>query len=183
MVPMLQDRFSSGLVWGDDTTYHGRAMLSHHSIEVEVVESVFRPALRCRLNVGGEPVDVIGVHLANPVNFRGAVTARRAQVASVLGLLAEGDGRAVVAGDFNATPMWPAYRALRASLHDGVRDSDRTERRRSKRTWAPRPGWPGMLRIDHMFVKGVELTEVEVSPVIGSDHRAVTATLKLRDHD
>jgi endonuclease/exonuclease/phosphatase family metal-dependent hydrolase len=78
----------------------------------------------------------------------------------------------------NATPAWPAYRRLRTRLRDGISDARRREGASVERTWSLRPGWPAMLRIDHILTAGVRLEDAVVHRVDGSDHRAVAATIR-----
>jgi endonuclease/exonuclease/phosphatase family metal-dependent hydrolase len=77
----------------------------------------------------------------------------------------------------NATPIWPTYRRLRRHLSDGVADWAERVGARPAPTWAKSPGWPPVLRIDHVFTSGVELAQVLVEPIAGLDHRAVVADM------
>lgn len=174
---MLERRFTHGVVVGDDLHNTGRAMVSQHPIDVGEVDMAHRPGLAARLAVDGIGVELIGVHLANPVMGIGAVLDRRRQVSAVLDRLDRRGTPAVVVGDMNATPAWPAYRRLRTRLRDGVSDARRDRGLRTERTWSGRPGWPALLRIDHILTAGVRLTDVTVGEVAGSDHRAVAATV------
>ncbi len=86
--------------------------------------------------------------------------------------------RAVV-GDFNATPWWPAYRAIAARYSDAVAALPG----RAPRTWPnlSRLGWPGLLRIDHCFVSGVRAARATRIPIRGSDHYAICVDLVASD--
>lgn len=176
MARFLESRFSHGFVSGDDDHYEGRAMVSDLGIDVAAVPMPHRDGLRTCVRVGGMEVTVIGVHLANPINGWGAVWRRRDQVGAILNLTETLSSSSVVVGDLNATPLWPAYRRLRTQYRDGVRDASR-KAMFPIRTWAPTPGLPSVLRIDHILTKGVALTDVSVHRVDGSDHRALAATL------
>ncbi len=175
---MLERRYSHGVIVGDDHHHTGRAMLSNAPLSVSELEMAHRPALRTRLDIGGVEVELIGVHLANPVMGPAAVLSRKRQVESVLGHLDTNGTPAIVAGDMNATPVWPAYRRLRTRLRDGVADARHQSGDPLQRTWAIRPGWPAMLRIDHMLTAGVRLERIGVHKVDGSDHLAVAATVR-----
>lgn len=175
---MLERRFSHGFVVGDDHHHSGRAMVSHHPIDVTEIEMALRPGLRTQIPVDGTSVELIGVHLANPVMGVGAVVDRRRQVGAVLECLDRVGTPVVLVGDLNATPAWPAYRRLRTRLRDGVSDARRRDGERVRRTWSVRPGWPPLLRIDHILTAGVRLRDVAVQEVEGSDHRAVAATIE-----
>ncbi len=174
---MLERRFAHGVVIGDDHHHAGRAMVAQHPIDVHEVEMAHRPGLATRLDVAGAGIELIGVHLANPVMGVGAVRDRKRQVEAVLDRVDRHGTPAVVVGDLNATPVWPAYRRLRTRLRDGVSDARRHNGNPTERTWSVRPGWPPLLRIDHILTAGVRLEDVAVRRVDGSDHRAVAATV------
>jgi endonuclease/exonuclease/phosphatase family metal-dependent hydrolase len=175
---MLERRFAHGVVVGDDVDHAGRAMVSEHPIDVVEVEMAHRPGLSARLDVKGAGVELVGVHLANPVMGIGAVRDRKRQVEAVLDHVDRRGTPAVVVGDMNATPAWPAYRRLRTRLLDGVSDARKQIGSGIERTWSVRPGWPALLRIDHILTAGVRLEDVAVHRVEGSDHRAVAATIR-----
>ncbi len=175
---MLERRFAHGVVVGDDVDHAGRAMVSHHPIDVVEVEMAHRPGLAARVDVEGVGVEVVGVHLANPVMGLRAVLDRTRQVEAVLAHLDRRGTPAVVLGDMNATPAWPAYRRLRSRLRDGVSDARRHNGNRAQRTWSVKPGWPALLRIDHILTAGVRLEHVAVHQVEGADHRVVAATIR-----
>lgn len=175
---MLERRFAHGVVVGDDIDYTGRAMVSRYPIDVVEVEMAHRPGLSTRLDVDGAGVELVGIHLANPVKGVGAVLDRKRQVQAVLEHVDRRGTPAVVLGDMNATPAWPAYRRLRTRFRDGVSDTRKQNGGRTERTWSVLPGWPALLRIDHILTAGVRLEHVAVHQVEGSDHRAVAATIR-----
>ena len=174
---LLERQFAHGIVIGDDHHHTGRAMVSQRPIVVDEVEMAHRPGLRTRFEVDGVGVELVGVHFANPVMGIGALLDRRRQVEAVLDHVDHHGTPAVVVGDMNATPAWPAYRRLRTRLRDGVSDAHRQNGTSIERTWSVRPGWPALLRIDHILTAGVRLEGVAVHSVDGSDHRAVAATV------
>ncbi len=176
---MLRARYSHGVATGDDHTHSGRAIVSDLPIEVTSLDMAHRPGLRTRVAIDGVEVELVGIHLANPVTGPSAVADRRRQTRSVIEHLDAVGTPAVVVGDLNATPLWPAYRRLRTRLRDGVADAERLRNRIPRRTWAPKPDWPPMLRIDHVLTAGVRIDEVAVRRVEGSDHLAVAATVAL----
>jgi endonuclease/exonuclease/phosphatase (EEP) superfamily protein YafD len=129
-----------------------------------------------------EPVEVLNVHLAaphvHPVVQR--LWDRRGQVRDVIAHLdATPRRRRVLAGDLNATPLWPAYRRLRERLGDAVEEAARRNGRRAERTWGPWYGSARILRIDHVLVQGLIATDTRVLPIRGSDHSALVADLVL----
>jgi endonuclease/exonuclease/phosphatase (EEP) superfamily protein YafD len=124
----------------------------------------------------------LNVHLAaphvHPVVQR--LWDRRGQVRDVIAHLdATPRRRRVLAGDLNATPLWPAYRRLRERLGDAVEEAARRNGRRAERTWGPWYGSARILRIDHVLVQGLIATETRVLPIRGSDHSALVADLVL----
>jgi vancomycin resistance protein VanJ len=129
---------------------------------------------------GGEPIEILNVHLAAP-HVRPVVQRlrdRRGQVRDVLAYLdAAPRGRRVLAGDLNASPLWPAYRRLRARFDDAAVEGARRAGRRPGRTWGPWPGSVRLLRIDHVLVRGLVATASRVLPLRGSDHSALVADL------
>ncbi len=129
-----------------------------------------------------EPVEVLNVHLAaphvHPVLQR--LRDRRGQIRQIGAYLdATPRRRRVLAGDLNATPLWPAYRRLTARLDDAAVEAARRMGRRPGRTWGPWAGSLRLLRIDHVLVQGLVATETRVLLLQGSDHSALLADLVL----
>lgn len=129
-----------------------------------------------------EPLEVLNVHLAaphvHPILQR--IRDRRGQVSGIGAHLDATPGRRrVLAGDLNATPLWPAYRRLTARLDDAAEAAARRTGRRAARTWGPWAGSARLLRIDHVLVRGLVATETRVLPLRGSDHSALVADLVL----
>lgn len=129
-----------------------------------------------------EGIEVLNVHLAaphvHPVTQR--VRDRRGQLRQILAHLdATPRRRRVLAGDLNSTPLWPAYRRLRARFDDAAVDAARRAGRRPGRTWGPWAGSVRLLRIDHVLVRGLAPLESRVLPLRGSDHSALVVDLGL----
>jgi endonuclease/exonuclease/phosphatase (EEP) superfamily protein YafD len=121
--------------------------------------------------------DLWSVHLANPVGFPPPWRERRAQIRALTASLPE-TGPLLVVGDFNATPVWPAYRRLRSELKDGVAEwADRAGKRPAP-TWTYRGLTPPLLRIDHAFTRGLTVVDARTRSVRGSDHRALVMDLE-----
>ena len=120
-----------------------------------------RAGLHLELDVAGQPVDLIGVHLSSRLPYGPPIQLRR---------LAEqlpGPGRpAVVAGDCN---FWgPGVRAFLPGWRRAVRG----------RTW---PAIMPHSQIDHILVRPeVGVVDGVVLGDVGSDHRPVRARLRIR---
>lgn len=143
-----------------------------------------RPGTEAVVSVGRLSVRIAGVHLLNPIQFPwwDMVRTRRGQLDELFEWLNDdGAQRVVVAGDFNASPRWPAYRQTARRLDDLVAGWADRVGTQTERTWGWRPGWPRMLRIDHIFGEGMLAERVRVVPVKGSDHAAVVADLVVDD--
>jgi vancomycin resistance protein VanJ len=129
-----------------------------------------------------EPLEILNVHLAAP-HVRPVVQRvkdRRGQVREILAYLdATPRRRRVLAGDLNATPLWPAYRRLRSRFDDAAAQAARRIGRQPGRTWGPWSGSLRLLRIDHVLVRGLVATESRVLHLRGSDHSALVADLAL----
>lgn len=118
------------------------------------------------------PFRLWSVHLANPVDAPPPWRARRDQVRALAEAISE-VRPVLVVGDFNATPLWPAYRALSRVLDDGVAEWAARNGRSPERTWSYRAWTPPLLRIDHAFAGGLSLSDVRTRRLAGSDHRAL----------
>lgn len=128
----------------------------------------------------GGALEIVNLHIQAPHTFPQwrAFAVRRAQLAALLPYLgATPDAKRVVCGDLNATPLWPAYRALAARLPDLALEHAALSRSFPRRTWGPWPGSPRALRIDHVLGNGVLAADVQVLRVRGSDHSALLVDL------
>jgi len=93
---------------------------------------------------------------------------------------AEGDRPArLLVGDFNATTYWPWYRRMASQFTDAAVTVAEQAGTAPKPTWGPWPGAPKLLRIDHGFLRGLEVREFEVFEVVGSDHSALVMDVTL----
>ena len=160
----------------------GRGIATRFEATFGEIEMPARPGTSATFDVHGTQVRLGGVHLLNPINFPWWRAARN-RGKQLEGLFAwldeEPSSPTLVAGDFNASPAWPAYKRVDERLTDLVGEYAERRGLAAEPTWGWRPGWPRMLRIDHVFGVGVSANAVEVSPVRGSDHAAVIVDLEL----
>ncbi len=127
------------------------------------------------------PLEIVSVHMFAPHLAAGrGLLRRRPQLEDLERHLHTSDARPrIVVGDFNSTPVWPLYRRLRRILDDGALEVARRQGERPRRTWAPLPWMPRLLRIDHGFVSGVTLEAFRVFPLPDSDHSAILLDVAL----
>jgi endonuclease/exonuclease/phosphatase (EEP) superfamily protein YafD len=137
-----------------------------------------QPVARLELP-GGPGVDLVCVHTQPPnPPLPGQVGKWREELSLLPPSADSVDAPPVVlAGDFNATLDHESFRGL---LRRGHVDAAAQLGRGLVPTWAPFPGWPGLLTIDHVLVDPrCAVLAVEVHPLPGSDHRAVYAEFRL----
>lgn len=158
--------------------FTGRGIATRLDVEFGDIAMEGRDGTSAIIRVDGRSVRLAGIHLVNPIHYPwwAAARSRRRQLDGLFAWIDRGAGPVVVAGDFNATPAWPAYKRMSQRLTDLIVDTDP----KPERTWAWRPGWPRLLRIDHVFgSEQVSATEVSVVRVEGTDHAAVIADLEV----
>ncbi|MGS2809862.1 endonuclease/exonuclease/phosphatase family protein [Nocardia sp. MW-W600-9] len=121
------------------------------------------------------PISVFAFHPIPPnIDF----AAWAAELRRVDEILASAPTPAIVGADFNATQNHSAYRALldgpfaaaAEQTGDGVLLTYPADRR-----WGP------VIGIDHILVAGGVAEQVRTLTIAGSDHRAVLATVRMRD--
>lgn len=164
----------------------GMGIAARFSAEVQHLPLPQRDAQVTNLDPAAWPqlpasLQVVNLHIRAPHTrpWR-SLPVRRAQVADLCGWLdRHRTPHRVLVGDLNATPLWPAYRALTRALDDGAARLARETGRRPQRTWGPLATWPRLLRIDHVLTDGVRLSACEVTGDFASDHAGVLADLEL----
>lgn len=161
--------------------FTGRGIATRLDAEFGEIDMPDRPGTSALLSVDGTVVRLAGVHLLNPINFPwwAAARSRRRQLDALSAWLGSGDDRpTVVAGDFNASPAWPAYKLMARTMTDLVVEWAERVNRETEATWGWRPGWPRLLRIDHVFGSRVYALDVEVRPIASTDHAAVIVDIE-----
>jgi endonuclease/exonuclease/phosphatase family metal-dependent hydrolase len=150
------------------------------------------------------PIDLMNLHVAAPhtgVPPLRSFVMRRRQVRAIeahydtlpghgpyaphRGEVGRGEARrgeppcgALLVGDFNATPRWPAYRRLVERFSDAAVAVARRLERPVERTWGPWPGSPRLLRIDHGLMQGLAVREFQVVALARSDHSAIVVDVE-----
>ncbi len=141
-----------------------------------------RPFIQGKIEAAGTTLNMASIHLTNPIDFPWwrSVSERTQQLQALFAWADALQGPILVAGDINASPRWPAYKRIARRWDDLVADYSIRSGVRPERTWGPIPGWPRLLRIDHVFGSGVSASGTGVHRVEGSDHWAVVVDLELR---
>lgn len=150
-----------------------RLALARRDARVAHLDPVNWPSL-------GAPLELVNLHVQAPHIFPQwrALATRTAQLAALVAHLdATPNARRVLAGDLNATPRWPLYRALAARAADLMAEHAARRGERVERTWGPWPGAPRLLRIDHVLGTGMLAADARVVAIRGSDHCAVVVDL------
>jgi len=167
---------------------HGAGIALRAPAEIETLPLVRRALCRAQLHTKhwpglSAPLSLWNLHLWAPHDGWRSLAIRRAQLGALLAEIdTEPAGPLVLAGDFNATPLWPAYRRIASRLDDAAALCAARSGGRPGRTWAPWAGGPQRrrwLRIDHVFARGVEVLELRRLHLPGSDHDALCADLAL----
>ena len=155
--------------------YLGAGLSLRHPALVERFPLAHRDGLRSTLLPGewpqlSQPLEVISVHIANPLlrPFARYRAIRGRQVDQILDHVRAASAPRLLVGDFNATPLWPVHRRLAGVLDDAAKALGRPRRTWGLRWWAPR-----LLRIDHAFSQELVPVSVEVARIGGADHSAL----------
>ncbi len=122
------------------------------------------------------PLEVLNVHITAPqILFpKPAFLTRPHQVRTLERHIRENpEHHRVVLGDFNATPLWPAYRRIASHLTDAAIVAAEQRGRAPAATWGPWHRSPRLARIDHGFVGGLDVEDFQVIDVPKSDHCAI----------
>jgi endonuclease/exonuclease/phosphatase family metal-dependent hydrolase len=163
--------------------HEGYGMASSYQAVFDTIPLSWRWIVWGRHLIEGRSVLVATTHMRNPVKFPWWTSARlrREQIEAVESWTERevGDRPAVLAGDMNSSPAWPLYDRLTERWDDVVADAARSAGTKPDPTWGWRPGWPRMLRIDHVLGRGIWAKSTIVEPVRGSDHAAVVVDLEL----
>lgn len=159
--------------------FHGMGIAARHPIDVARFPMAHRDGWKGHLYGPDWPqldrdLEILNVHIQNPLMrpWRETSQNRKGQVNDILDYVAAKRMARVVLGDMNSSPMWRSYRRLAAQLQDAPVAAGT-----ARRTWAPLPRMPRLLRIDHAFVEGVVPVSTHTARVKGSDHSALVVDL------
>ena len=123
------------------------------------------PAVRARLKVGGEVLQIVGIHAPPPIG--GDMARERAAVYAALEPVLATAPRAILAGDFNNTAWSPSF----VDLLGALRMTRASEGPGLYATWPSPLGGVG-LPIDHVLYRGLSgVVRHQIGPAFGSDHR------------
>lgn len=158
---------------------NGTGIYSRHPIDDQQRHDGYvTELLSARVKVPGGPSPLLfAVHPVPPWPRHPETWVRElAAIGQLLAKIPADDGPVVVAGDFNATYDHKRYRNL---LTGGYRDAAIEVGAGHLATY--RADWtlPPLIAIDHVLVRGAEVTDVAVVDLPGSDHRGIRASLML----
>jgi endonuclease/exonuclease/phosphatase (EEP) superfamily protein YafD len=159
----------------------GRGIAGKHEARFGEIPMQWRLGMWASVEEGPRPWILANIHVRNPIAFPWwrSVRFRKHQLESLLTWAdGQGEGQPVLlAGDMNSSPAWPFYRRLSERWVDLVAQSAEGSDVAPPPTWAWRPGWPRVLRIDHVFGTGFRAVASQMVPLRGSDHAAVVVDL------
>jgi endonuclease/exonuclease/phosphatase (EEP) superfamily protein YafD len=159
----------------------GRGIASKLQAAFGEIPLPWRPGVWARVEHGSQGWLLANIHMRNPIVlpwWRSVRIRSRQFDALVKWSEQQLDGRPfVLAGDMNASPAWPLYRRLAGRWDDLVARAAHDSDEMPAPTWAWRPGWPRVLRIDHVLGTGARAVFSQVVPLRGSDHAAVVVDL------
>jgi endonuclease/exonuclease/phosphatase (EEP) superfamily protein YafD len=177
---------------------YGLGLLSRYPLRSAVRTEQF-PGQRALVDIGGEQIALINVHLPGPQietrrlrQFRPVKvvldydTSERAHaVQGLLRAISEAEGPLIVLGDFNTSDREPPYDELAARLHDAYRETawgfgfTFPNDNHLVRLTVPFP----VVRIDYVWSNGGVLPAAArvICESGGSDHCAVAADLRIED--
>ena len=181
---VLEDLYPHGELY-PETDFRGMGIALRNPGKLSSIEMAQKNALVAVLEPDDWPtlnevLEIVNLHFAAPGPRRipSQLRARRRQLAAFDQYLRDAPSRPrLLVGDLNSTPLWPLYRRMTAQFTDAHREIARQFRRAPRRTWGPTHSWPRLLRIDHVLTRGVQISDLWVVPIPGSDHSGVVFDL------
>ena len=161
----------------DDTT--GMGMAARIPVDLERIDFPHRDPVRAIFDGsdwGLTKVEVVNAHIVNPIARPLMDSRRLRQMESdaLERLLVDPSvSSKVLIGDLNSSPAWPLYRRLARVATDGALAAGT-----ARRTWGYFPNSPALLRIDHVFTKGVRCSSTRLVRIPGADHRGLVVDIE-----
>lgn len=162
---VLEELFSRGHL-DPRTDFNGMGLAFRQDMPAQRLAMPQPQAITARLKTPGGDVEVVCVRLPPPLRPKW-VRARRSQLNSLMLHVNKVATPVVVAGDLNATPLWPAYKSLHRLLDDGTLMAV---------SGKAKPTWPKLfplMRIDHVLVKSLNVERIGTVAVSGTDHLGI----------
>jgi endonuclease/exonuclease/phosphatase family metal-dependent hydrolase len=166
----------------------GLGIACRHDAEVRQIPLPKRDGWVARLSPTSwpqiaEPIEIVNVHIMAPHTYPyfPRTHTRKGQLAALLRFLdMDRNVPRAILGDFNASPIWPVYRRMAERLTDSVVAHGRGGSG-AKPTWPHLPaiGLRGLFRIDHCFLSKLDVRDVQVVSVPGSDHLALCVDVSM----
>lgn len=176
---VMADRFPHHEL-APDRSYSGWGIASRHPIRVEPAPPGWGRGAAATVELPDATLHLAAVHILDPMRrpLKETAATRERQVDALLewGDRLPGSDPQMVAGDFNATPIWSVYKRLASRWEDLVASG--APGTRPFRTWGI-PRGLRILRIDHVLGSGLVATRNRVVRVRGSDHAMVVVDLEL----
>lgn len=174
LVKALADEYPYYSLAPQDNCY-GMALFSKRPLkEIQLRMWEGYPAISAKVENEGQDIFILSLHAASPVT-RQRYHARNKQLAAVTQLIKEAAMPTLVIGDFNTVPWDPALRRLLIATK--LRDS---RARNYTATWPNLFGKWG-IPIDYvLYSPHWQRVNHHAAPIIGSDHRAMVATLAMK---
>lgn len=178
----LADRIAAQLPYGQmahSQISGGNGLASRYPVQIERLPMPKRDAWIARLSPEHwrdlpRAVEVVNAHISGPHTwpYPPHPVRRRSQLAALhSNFERKADIPHAVFGDFNASPLWPAYQSMVSRYIDGALSAgSRISRVGPTWPYVPSLGIRGVLRIDHCFLHGLSAAKIKRVAMPGSDH-------------
>lgn len=153
----------------------GMALFSRLNLaSIETFPPENQPSIKATVETDSGEFELVATHPIPPMNST-RFQKRNELLVEMAGQLDQSQPRILI-GDFNMTPWSPWFQVI---CREGqIRDASKGFG--VKNTWQVYPTILGGLKIDHVLLsEHFKCTQFEVSPFLGSDHRAVMCELTL----
>ncbi|WP_162872904.1 endonuclease/exonuclease/phosphatase family protein [Austwickia chelonae] len=125
-----------------------------------------------RLDVGGRPVTLRGIHPRSPSSAT-KLPQWRADLAGLAQWQRGQQGAVVMVGDFNSSWAHPAFREVAEGFDDALRVTGQAW----EPTWPVHHLIPAFAQIDHVLSRGLGVRDAQVLRIPRTDHLAVAVEL------